>query len=108
MLAWTEIFFGRKNGKFIGKKNNYSPMFAKNIDCGYAEAVLTSTCNLYFGSKIRKYVYPCIPHFYDINFGYKGVFITLTCFPDVYMNNNIIVILILSFQRSSSAGPHTL
>ena len=47
-----------------------------------AEAVLTSTHNLYFGAKIRKKVYPCIPQFYYIKVGFKGVYISRTCFPD--------------------------
>ena len=58
-------------------------IFAQNIDCGYSEAVLTSTHNLRFGAKIRKKVYPCKPQFYYIKVGCKGVFVTRTCFPDV-------------------------
>ena len=43
-----------------------------------------STHNLCFGSKIRKKnVYPFTPQFYYIKVGYKGVFITWTCFPNV-------------------------
>ena len=42
-----------------------------------------STHNLCFGAKIRKKVYPCIPQFYCIKVGFKGVYITRTCFPDV-------------------------
>ena len=48
-----------------------------------AEAVLTSTHNLCFGAKIRKIGIPCIPQFYYIKVGFKGVFIARTCFPDV-------------------------
>ena len=47
--------------KFSSKKIDISNIFAHNIDCGYtlepsqlSEAVLTSTHNLSFGSKIRK------------------------------------------------------
>ena len=47
------------------------------------EAVLMSTHNLCFGSKIREIglVYPCKPQFYYIKVGSKGVYITPTCFP---------------------------
>ena len=47
-----------------------------------ASAVLTSTHNLCFGAKIRKKVYPCIPQFYYIKVGFKGVYIARTCFLD--------------------------
>ena len=43
------------------------------------EAVLTSTHNLCFGAKIRKIG---IPKYYYINVGFKGVYITRTCFHD--------------------------
>ena len=46
--------------------------------------VLTSTHNLCFRAKIRKNVYPCKPQFYYIKVGCKGVFITRTCFHDVF------------------------
>ena len=42
----------------------------------------TRSYNLCFGPKIRKKVYPCIPQFYYIKVGLKGVFIAWTCFPD--------------------------
>ena len=48
-------------------------MFAQNVDCGYAEAVLTSTHNLCFGAKIRKQLaYPCIAQFHYIKVGFEG------------------------------------
>ena len=47
-----------------------------------SEADLTSTHNLCFGAKIRKYVYPSKPHFFYIKVGCKVVFITRTCYPD--------------------------
>ena len=50
------------------------------------EAVLMSTHNLCFGSKIRKKVYPCIPQFYYIKVGYRGVNITRTCYHDEDQN----------------------
>ena len=46
------------------------------------EAVLTSTHNLCFGAKIRKIGIPCIPQFCYIKVGFKGVYISRTCFPD--------------------------
>ena len=41
------------------------------------------THNLCFGEKIRKIVYPCIPHFHYIKVGFMGVFNPQTCYPDV-------------------------
>ena len=43
-----------------------------------------STHNLCFEAKIRKIVYPCKPQFYYIKVGCKGVFVTQTCFHDVW------------------------
>ena len=40
-----------KIGKFDGNMVDFN-VFAQNLDCGYAEAVLTSTHNLCFGTKI--------------------------------------------------------
>ena len=58
-------------------------MFAQNVGCGYAEAVLTSTHNLCFGAKRRKQLtYLCIAQFRNIKVGFKGVYITQTCYPD--------------------------
>ena len=48
-----------------------------------AEAVLMSTHNLCFGSKIRKIVYPCVPHFYNVKVGFKVVTVSPAYFPDV-------------------------
>ena len=42
-----------------------------------------STHNLCFGAKIRKKVYPCIPQFCYIKVGFKGVYFSWACFPDV-------------------------
>ena len=48
------------------------------------EAVLTSTHNECFGSKRRKICIPLqIPFFFCIKVGFKGVYISRTCFPDV-------------------------
>ena len=49
------------------------------------EAVLTSTHNLCFGAKIRKIGIPLHnPVLLYIKVGFKGVYITRTCFPDEY------------------------
>ena len=43
-----------------------------------------STHNLCFEAKNKKnQVYPCIPQFCYIKMGYKGEYITQTCYPDV-------------------------
>ena len=61
-----------------------------------AEAVLTSTHNLCFGAKKKKNRYTpvqCIPQFFYIKAGFKGVYITRTCFPDVrFLEQQYIVI----------------
>ena len=44
-----------------------------------------STHNLCFVAKIRNYVYPYKRQFYYIKVGCKGVFITRTCFHDVWI-----------------------
>ena len=59
-----------------------------------------STHNLCFRAKIRKIgtVYPCVPQFCYIKVGYKGVYITRTCFPDdclFVLNGNSAVTYIL-------------
>ena len=52
----------------------------ENIQLKYF-GIITSTHNLCFGAKIRKkYVYPCIPQVCYIKVGFKGVYITKTCF----------------------------
>ena len=82
-MQYTAIFHGCKNVHFQMKHFDIFLIFAQTIDCGYNEAVLTSTHNLCFRAKIRKNVYPCKPQFYYIRVGCKGVFVTRTCFPDV-------------------------
>ena len=53
-MQYSAIFHGCKNVNFQMKFFNIFIIFAQNIDCGYSEAVLTSTHNLCFGAKIRK------------------------------------------------------
>ena len=50
--------------------------------CTFVEAVLTSTHNLCFGAKIRNIGIPLKNPFFYIKVGYKGVYISRTCFPD--------------------------
>ena len=85
-VQYTAIFHGCKNGNFHMKKNvRFFLFFSQNIDCGYTlEAVLTSTHNRCFRAKIRKNVYPYKPQFYCIKVGCKGVFVTRSCFRDVF------------------------
>ena len=52
-MQYTEIFSALKIEIFFGKNDMFNT-YAQNIDCGYCEAVLTSTQNPCFGSKIRK------------------------------------------------------
>ena len=88
-MQYTEILKVVKNENFHSKIFDIFLIFAQNIDCGYTlEAVLTSTHNLYFGAKIRKNRYtPACPSFaIYLKVGLKGVYITRTCFPDVYAN----------------------
>ena len=70
-MQYTAIFHNCKNDNFSDEKIVLvSLFFAQNMDC---EAVLTSTNNLCFRTKIRKNVYPCKPQFCDIKVGCKGV-----------------------------------
>ena len=64
-------------------------IFAQNIDCGYSlEPPRRGGSNEYpqsmFWSKNKKNRYTlCIPQVYYMKVGFKGVYITRTCFPDV-------------------------
>ena len=60
-MQYTDIFQKKKNENFIGKKNIFN-ISAQNMDCGCTLAVLTSTHNLCFISKIKKYT-PVNPSF---------------------------------------------
>ena len=54
-MIYSNFFFRSKIDNFQRKSFAIFLIFAQNIDCGYlAEAVLTSSQNLCFGSKIRK------------------------------------------------------
>ena len=86
-VQYSAIFKNCKNDDFYMNIFDIFLFFAQNIDCGYmseggAEAVLKSTHNQCFRAKIRKSEYPCKPQFYYIKVGWKGVFITRTCYRD--------------------------
>ena len=63
--------------KLSSEKNDVFYSFAQNIDHGYPQSM--------FWTKIRKKVYPCIPQFYYIKMGLKGVFIARTYYPDEFV-----------------------
>ena len=64
-------------------------IFAQNIHCGNtADAGLTSTHNACFGSKLRKLGVPLQTPAFLYKLGFKGVYISLTCFLDVYNTVN--------------------
>ena len=58
-------------------------IFAQNIDCGGGSNEYPQSM---FRSKTKKNRYtPCIPQFCYIKVGFKGVYITRTCFRDGLM-----------------------
>ena len=65
----------------------------KNIDCGYTLEPTRCggsnepTHNLCFGSKIRKIGIPLHTPVLHIKVGFRGVYITRTCFRDEYFAN---------------------
>ena len=87
-MQYTEIFKVVKNEDFWWKKNDIFLIFAQNIDCGYTlEPPRRGGSNEYpqsmFWSKNKKNRYtPAYPSFADIKVGFKGVYITRTCFRD--------------------------
>ena len=64
-------------------------IFARNIDCGYTlEPPRQGGSNeypqsMFLSKNKKKKVCFCIPQFYFIKVGFKGVHISWTCFPDV-------------------------
>ena len=74
-MQYTDSFLVVKMKNFTGK-----------ILIFFGEAVLTSTHNLCFGAKIRNIGISRIPQFFYIKVGFKGVYISRTCFPDVNPN----------------------
>ena len=87
-VQYTAIFHGCKNDNFQMKFFDIFLIFAQNIDCGYTlEPPQRGGSNEYpqsmFWSKNKKTMYTRVnPIFFYIKVGYKGVFITRTCYPD--------------------------
>ena len=87
-MQYTENIFGCKNENFHWKNFDIFLIFAQNIDCGYTlEPPRRGGSNEYpqsmFWSKNKKNRYtPHIPQFFYIKVGFKGVYISRTCFPD--------------------------
>ena len=96
-LQYTEIFKVVKKEIFQQKFFDIFLIFAQNIDCGYTlEPPRRGGSNEYpqsmFWSKNKKNRYaPCIPQFFYIKVGFKGVFIARTCFPDDMLPSKSIV-----------------
>ena len=82
---WRFFFSAVKKSKIAAIKNviDIFNIFAQNSDYVYMymlEPPLTSTHNLCFGRKIRKIGIPVQTLFFYIKLGFKGVYITWTCF----------------------------
>ena len=82
------MFFNFKTENFQLKNFDIFLIFAQNIDCGYTlEPPRRGGSNEYpqsmFWSKNKKNRYtPAYPRYCYIKVGFKGVYITRTCFPD--------------------------
>ena len=57
-MQYTEIFHGFKSDNFQMKNCDIFLIFAQTKDCGYNEAVLKCTHNIYLEQNIRKYFKP--------------------------------------------------
>ena len=93
-----EIFSSVKIENFTRQKSNLQ-YFCSKHRLWVHEAVLTSTHNLCFGAKFRKkgiplHITPVLLLY--IKVGFKGVYITWTCFPD---GNNITLIFRLFLKK---------
>ena len=73
-------FFQLKKVKIHWKNFDIFLIFAQNIDCGYT--LEPPTIYVLEQKKKEKQVYSCIPQFYYIKVGFKGVYFTRTCFHD--------------------------
>ena len=63
----------------------FSYFCSKHRLCVHAEAVLTSTHNVCFGAKVgKKVIHLQTPVVFYIKVGFKGVYHSRTCFPDVF------------------------
>ena len=106
----SENFFSSCKLKLHHNNLDIFLIFAQNIDCGvYVEAVPTSTHNLHvcFGAKIRKIGIPLRTPVLLYESGYKGVFITRTCFPDVafFFPNYPSIFIFFSFTTAKGNVP---
>ena len=72
-------------------ENDLFNLFAQKRDCGYPleppRFSVTSTHNLSFGSKIRKIGLPLQTPVFYIQIGFKGVYISRTCFQDIHFTD---------------------
>ena len=89
----TVIFKIVNNENFQYKMSDIFLIFAQNIDYWYTlEPPRRGGSNEYpqsmFWGKIRKIGNPCIPQFFYIKVGFKGVDASRTYFPDVLNNVN--------------------
>ena len=88
-MMMQEIFSSVKIENFIMKIDIFD-IFAQNIDCVY---VLELPCRggsnespqsmLWIRNKKKNRYSPAKPQFFLIKVGFKGVYISWTCFPDV-------------------------
>ena len=83
-MQYTEILKVVKNENLHQKIFDIFFIFAQNIDCGYTEAVLTSTHNLCFRAKIRKIGKPLHTPVFYIKVGFKGYTFNVHVFLMLY------------------------
>ena len=106
-MQYTKICLALKIENFQLKNFDIFLIFAQNIDCGYTlEPPRRGDSNEYpqsmFWSKNKKNRYTLRTPVFYIKVGFKGVYITRTCFPDVNKavnrksNNNILCLIMLN------------
>ena len=93
-MQYTEIFSTVKNENFIRKILIFLMFLLKTLwvhirTTSLGDAVLMSTRNLCFESKIRKMACLFIPQFHYVKVGFKGVYFSWTCYPDASRNAQI-------------------
>ena len=87
-IQYTDIFKVVKNENFQKNNCDFFLIFVKNIDCRYTlEPPRQGGSSEYpqsmFWSKIMKNRYTSAdPRFFYIKVGFKGVYISRTCYPD--------------------------
>ena len=75
-MQLQRVFSAEKIENYIGKKNDISNMFAQNIDCGYTLGGSNEYPQSMFWIKNKK------GQLFYIKVGFKGEYISRTCFPD--------------------------